>query len=104
MFIPNLKEAFELVFKNEDRILVRNTDIFLFILNLFATVPCESPPALLYVFTEHPEAILYCIWYIENILPNFPDNPNSPESEQRSAAISSDSQGSTVSVKARPIH
>ncbi|GBM96639.1 hypothetical protein AVEN_200505-1 [Araneus ventricosus] len=49
-----------------------------------------------YAFTEHPESILYRIWYIKSILPNFPDNPNSPESEPRSAPIGSDSWGSTV--------
>ncbi|GBM01851.1 hypothetical protein AVEN_218972-1 [Araneus ventricosus] len=43
-----------------------------------------------YAFTDHPESILYCIWYIKSILSNF------PESEQRSAPISLDSRDSTV--------
>ncbi|GBN73636.1 hypothetical protein AVEN_148857-1 [Araneus ventricosus] len=50
-----------------------------------------------YAFTEHSESILYCIWYIKSISPNFQDNPNSPECEQRSAPTGSDSRGSTVS-------
>ncbi|GBN46950.1 hypothetical protein AVEN_116051-1 [Araneus ventricosus] len=40
--------------------------------------------------------MLYCIRYINSILPNFPDNPNSPNSKQRSAPVSSDSRTSTV--------
>ncbi|GBN57359.1 hypothetical protein AVEN_151178-1 [Araneus ventricosus] len=40
-----------------------------------------------YAFTELPESIPDCIWYIKNILPNFSDNPNSPESKQRSTPM-----------------
>ncbi|GBN36681.1 hypothetical protein AVEN_239831-1 [Araneus ventricosus] len=45
MFIPNLKEVFEWVFKNEHSKLVSRNKLgyLLFTLNLFATVPCESP-------------------------------------------------------------
>ncbi|GBM36318.1 hypothetical protein AVEN_212877-1 [Araneus ventricosus] len=44
MFIRNLKEVFEVVFKNEYSTLLSR--YLLFTLNLFATVPCESPRAL----------------------------------------------------------
>ncbi|GBN89638.1 hypothetical protein AVEN_51572-1 [Araneus ventricosus] len=45
-----------------------------------------------YAFTEYPESTLLHLAYQEY----FPDNPDSPESEQRSVPISSDSRGSTV--------
>ncbi|GBO05004.1 FYVE, RhoGEF and PH domain-containing protein 6 [Araneus ventricosus] len=48
MFIPNLKEAFELVFKNEYNILISRNKLgyLLFTLNLFAIVPCKSQLSL----------------------------------------------------------
>ncbi|GBN58669.1 hypothetical protein AVEN_32232-1 [Araneus ventricosus] len=90
MFIPILKEVFELVFKNECSTLISRNKLryLLFTLNWFATVPCESPSAFSVHFHKAPNTQLH--WYIKSIL------PNSPESEQRSAPNSSDSRGSTV--------
>ncbi|GBN36720.1 hypothetical protein AVEN_93036-1 [Araneus ventricosus] len=98
MFIPNLKEVFELVFKNEYSIIISRTNSDIFFssstcLTLYHVNRCVFFP---YAVTEQPQSILYGIWYVKNILPNFLDNPNSLESEQRSASISSDSRCSTV--------
>ncbi|GBL86192.1 Adenylate cyclase type 2 [Araneus ventricosus] len=56
MFIPNLKEVFELVFKNEYSALISRKKVryLVFTLNLFATVPCESSRALFLHFHRPP--------------------------------------------------
>ncbi|GBM41689.1 hypothetical protein AVEN_46957-1 [Araneus ventricosus] len=48
MFIPNLKEVIEVVLKNECGTLMSRNKLgcLLFTLNLFVSVPCESPRAL----------------------------------------------------------
>ncbi|GBO40833.1 hypothetical protein AVEN_44077-1 [Araneus ventricosus] len=98
MFILNLKEVLESVFKNGFITLISRNKLssLLFPLNLFATVPHESSRALSVRLHRAPKVntqlhLVYQEYFIE-----FPDNPNSPESEQRSALIHLDSRGSTV--------
>ncbi|GBO05808.1 hypothetical protein AVEN_101193-1 [Araneus ventricosus] len=60
----------------------------LFTLNLFATVPFRAP-------SQGTQSQYSIAFGISSILSNFPDNSNSPESDQRPAPISSNSLGST---------
>ncbi|GBM16958.1 hypothetical protein AVEN_270988-1 [Araneus ventricosus] len=77
MFIPKLKEVFEVVLKNERSTLMSRNKLryILFTLNLFATVPCESPHALSIRFHRAPESIPTAFG-ISRVFYRIPRNPN----------------------------
>ncbi|GBN17526.1 hypothetical protein AVEN_51583-1 [Araneus ventricosus] len=75
---------------NRDSTVETNSDIFFLPSTGLPLQNANRSVLFPYAFTEYPESILYCIWYIKSILPNF------PESEQRSANISSNSRRSTA--------